>query len=80
MYGKYIFGTKEAFEGYDIDFDKVGGLCNTKEEFINNINSHFELDNTKYNKYSRNMFQKKYNTERYISEFRNFLEFMCNKN
>lgn len=80
MYGKYIFGTKEAFEGYEIDYNKVGGLCNTKEEFINNINNHLEAHNTKYNNYSRNMFQKKYNTERYISEFRNFLESMCNKN
>lgn len=32
MYGKTIFGTTEAFSGYALDFDRVGGLCNTARE------------------------------------------------
>ena len=40
MYGKNIIGTKEAFEGYEINYQKVGAMCNNKEEFINTIN-HF---------------------------------------
>lgn len=26
MYGKTVFGTTEAFEGYDVDYEQVGGL------------------------------------------------------
>ena len=33
-YGKTIFGTNEAFAGIECDYDKIGGLCNTAEEFI----------------------------------------------
>ena len=32
MFGKNIIGTKEAFEGYELDYQKVGAMCNTKEE------------------------------------------------
>lgn len=39
MYGKYIFGTDEAFVGYDLDYDTIGGLCNTPEKFIDKINA-----------------------------------------
>jgi hypothetical protein len=27
MFGKNIFATTEAFEGYELDYDKVGALC-----------------------------------------------------
>ena len=33
-YGKTIFGTNEAFAGIECDYDKIGGLSNTAEEFI----------------------------------------------
>ena len=37
-FGKYILGTDEAFVGVDKRcFDKIGCLCNTKEEFIDGI-------------------------------------------
>lgn len=73
MYGKYIFATKEAFEGYDIDFFKVGSLCNTREDFINAINYKMLTFPTKYNVYSRNVFEKKYSTESWIKRIFLFL-------
>lgn len=63
MYGKTIFGTTEAFEGYNLDYDKVGGLCNTSEEFIKNICAYLECNPTsKYNDYSRSVFQQNFST------------------
>lgn len=57
MYGKTIFGTKEAFEGYELDYDKVGKLCNTREDFIETINS---SKKSYINNYSRAVFLTKY--------------------
>ena len=55
-YGKTIIGTNECFEGIEGDFDKIGGLCNTSEEFIRKIN-----DNTvKNNCYTLSLFEEKY--------------------
>lgn len=71
MYGKTIYGTTEAFEGYEIEHDKVGGLCNTKEEFIKKINSD---QNIKFNEYSRKIFLEKYSFESSEEIFKKFLE------
>ena len=60
MFGKYIFGTQEAFEGYDITYSKVGALCNTEQEFIDSINRFIETYNGRYNEYSRKVFEEKY--------------------
>ena len=69
-YGKNIISTKEGFEGYDIDYNKVGALCNSKEEFVDffkNIN----IDNsTKFNNYSREVFLKKYSFDATIELFK----------
>ena len=73
MYGKYIFGTKEAFEGYDVDFEKVGGLCNDRDEFVKKINKHLKIVNDNYNKYSRNIFLEKYDTKKWIMIMKKFL-------
>lgn len=59
MYGKTIFGTTEAFQGYDIDFEKIGGLCNTAQEFIDKINLFRKKDN-QFNPDSRNCYLMKY--------------------
>lgn len=53
MYGKTIIGTTEAFEGYQIDSNCMK-LCNTKEEFLNALNS--EISNTT-NKFARDLFE-----------------------
>lgn len=74
MFGKYIFGTKESFEGYSLDFKKVGGLCKTSEDFIEKINNHFNKKiNEKKNEYSRNVFIKSYETQVVKKKLENFL-------
>ena len=62
MYGKTVFGTTEAFQGYDVDFEKVGGLCNTAADFIRRINA-FEKPANQFNPYSRRAFVEKYSLE-----------------
>lgn len=64
MFGKYIFGTTEAFEGYELEYDKVGGLCNNKEEFIKKIkNQNKKILTESFNNYSREEYLKKYSWE-----------------
>ena len=72
-YGKTIFGTKEAFEGYEVDYEKVGGLCNTAEEFIEAITKYIELwkisNKSSFNEYSYQIFKEKYSYEASIKKF-----------
>lgn len=56
MYGKTIFGTPEAFEGFELDCEKVGGVFKNKEEFLNKIKKSVE----KYNNYSREVYINQY--------------------
>lgn len=52
-YGKSIFGTNEAFAGITFDYDKIGALCNTADEFIHTLN-HYDGNIT--NNYSIQLF------------------------
>jgi len=63
MYGKTIIGTTESFEGYNVDFEKVGALANTKEEFIAAIQEFPQKFNSKFNTYSRNYFLQNHSNE-----------------
>lgn len=72
MYGKTIFGTTEAFQGYDVDFERVGGLCNTADEFIYKINS-FKKSVDQFNSYSRTTFVEKYSLETFCKTIREVL-------
>ena len=74
MYGKNIIATDEAFMGYDVNFDKVGGKCNTAEEFIARINDFENNPRPRFNKYSRQMFLEKYTEEAVENKFRDVLE------
>ncbi|MBC2856172.1 glycosyltransferase family 4 protein [Cetobacterium sp. 2A] len=76
MYGKTVFGTTEAFEGYELDYDKAGGLCNTAEEFIEKINNYIEKDNIKQklNQYSRDIFLEKYSYNSSEEKFKEIIE------
>ena len=56
MYGKHIIGSSETFEGYNVDYDKIGALANTKEEFILAIEKLISKNPPKYNEYTRNFF------------------------
>lgn len=77
-YGKTIFGTKEAFEGYEVDYEKVGGLCNTAEEFIEAITKYIELwkisNKSSFNEYSYQIFKEKYSYEASIKKFEEILK------
>lgn len=72
-YGKTIFGTRESFEGYEVDYKKVGGLCNTAEEFIETINRYIKYwkNNNKliFNDYSYQIFKEKYSYEASMKKF-----------
>jgi len=73
-YGKTIFGTTEAFEGYEVDYEKVGGLCNTAQEFIEIITKYIEWwkNNGKptFNEYSYQIFEEKYSYEASMKKFK----------
>ena len=75
LYGKYIFATKEAFEGYHVKFDKVGGMCNNSVDFIHQLNDFRNSGLTKYNNYSREIFLKYYDEKTNSMKFQNFLRF-----
>lgn len=63
MYGKNIFGTSEAFEGYEIDTEKCGSLCNTADDYIKAIERVCRQPIIRYNCYSRRVFEEKYSEE-----------------
>lgn len=62
MYGTAIVGTSEAFEGYDLEYDKIGGLADDAEKMIEHIKrlqkSHTFVETAK--SYSRSVFLEKY--------------------
>lgn len=77
-YGKTIFGTKEAFEGYIVNYKNIGGLCNTAEEFIKAINKYIEWWETNgkptFNEYSFQIFKEKYSYEVSLKKFKDIFE------
>lgn len=60
MYGKNILGTSEAFEGYEADYDKIGGLCDTAEQFIDKIRLFIEQPQPRFNQYARTIYEDNY--------------------
>lgn len=69
-YGKYIIGTQEALEGYDIN-PEVASICLTKEEFIRSIrqfNRPYKL-----NAPSRNLFCEKYEYKAIAKRYQSIL-------
>ena len=74
MYGKNIIATDEAFVGYDVDYDRVGGKCNTAEEFIACIEDFENHPRPRFNAYSRQMYLEKYSEAAVVEKFRKVLE------
>lgn len=74
MYGKNILGTDEAFEGYDADYNRVGGLCNTAEEFLAAISRLAGNAVPRFNKYSRQVFLDKYSEQAVAAQFGKVLD------
>lgn len=70
MYGKNILGTKESFEGYEINPTKVGALCNSKEEFIATIQTITNRFKKRFNGYSRQCYKEKYSFQATLEKFK----------
>lgn len=68
MYGKTILGSKEAFEGYEID-DRCMILCKNAEDYINIVVN----GNCRINEYSRDLFKRKYCDSIIMKKFQNFI-------
>lgn len=72
MYGCPIVGTTEAFTGYEIDFAKIGGLANTKEQMVNCINqlknNRKKIDEAR--RYARDVFKRDFEFSRTIDTLR----------
>lgn len=60
MYGKTIFASKEALEGYNINGLTHIFECNSKDEYIHSIKNHFSKDHSKVNQDVRNLFLTQY--------------------
>jgi hypothetical protein len=73
MYGKNIIGTQEAFEGYELDYQRVGAICNNKEEFILAIKDLCLVKREKFNEYSRKCFLEKYSFQATLKRFDDLL-------
>lgn len=72
MQGKYIIGSTEALEGYDIN-NSICKICNSKQEFINTINYLSEININKFNAPSRELFLKKYEFNSTLNLFKQIL-------
>lgn len=74
MYGKRIFATREALEGYDVSDIEEICECRGESDFLHNIVS--RLDNSsgfKFCRSVRNRFLEKYETNTVEIEFKKFL-------
>jgi len=80
MYGKPMFATDEALEGYDVDdLDNVY-RCNTAQQFIHAINDYADHKQWPvFDQAIRNRFLERYNTVTYVSSVRELLESTMNK-
>lgn len=70
MYGKRVLGTKEAFQGYEIN-SEFSIVCNCKEDFMREITHIIESNDLliKYHKGARDLFLRKYSFESSIDYF-----------
>ena len=77
MYGCPIIGSKEAFEGYDVDYNQIGAQCNTAKEFIDAINRMRTSEVLiQCARYARNIFLRKYETNALSDKMSYFLSSM----
>lgn len=75
MYGKKIFASKEALEGYAIDGIRGIFLCNTEEDFVRKINSYFEKNEcNNFDQEIRNLFLEKYSTNNFLISLKKCIE------
>lgn len=63
MHGKTIFGTDEAFSGFDVNLQDVGILCNSDTEFVNKINIYLSESINRFNKKAREIYLDNYSIQ-----------------
>ncbi|MBW9155651.1 glycosyltransferase [Clostridium tagluense] len=70
MFGKTVFGTKEAFEGYDIDkYSGSGFLCNNPIDYIKAIKNYIENNKDhNYNDVARKLYLENFIDKLYINK------------
>ena len=73
MYGKNIIGTTEAFEGYALDYEKVGALCNTRDEFIAALQDATTHPRARFNRYAREIFLNNYSEQVKVERYKEVL-------
>ena len=76
MFGKYVFGTAEAFAGYEPDYEKFGERCDSAEEFIQKINAFLEENRDSFYAGSRRLYEEKYSLQASGKAFDSILEGM----
>jgi hypothetical protein len=70
MFGCTIFGTEEAFEGYDLADESVTIKCNNSKDFIEKINNFIsKTDKLKSVSKSIQIFENSYSNKRAFSDF-----------
>lgn len=75
MYGKTIFASTEALQGYDVDYVNNIYRCDSKSEFINSINEYISSNKKlKMNREIRKLFLDKYCTSAHYFKFKEYLE------
>lgn len=80
MYGKYIIGTQESLEGYDINDLRAIKVCKTDREFIQEINLFLSDKNRKkYYPEVRKRFLDKYESRKVRNAFEKFLKVKIEK-
>jgi len=74
MYGKPMFATDEALEGYEPENLKNIYRCNTAQEFISAINTYSESETyITHDEDIRALFLEKYHTPKYVSAIKELL-------
>lgn len=79
MFGRRIFASDEALEGYDVQ--ELPGItrCNEADEFAEAINLYFDKEETKpYEPEVRRRFMEKYETNCLMERFKDFLNSLLN--
>lgn len=80
MFGKAIFGTKEAFSGYENNQKEIGYLCNTPDEFIKAINNFVQSENGTFQKRSREIYEAGYSEQAAFSRMQRVILNVIRKN
>lgn len=74
MYGKVIFATDEALEGYHVESVQKIYRCNTPNEYIEKITDYFNMNNRlKYNDDVRKYFLENYEYNVKLADFKEWI-------